>query len=295
MHETLLAAARTAGAEVARGARVRNVEPGETPAVTFERDGKEERVTARLVAGCDGRNSSVRRWAGFVAEKDADRCQISGLLIEDVAAPEDTLTVAFDTAAGTGTILFPQGGGRARTYYAQRVAGGRRFSGDGDVTDYLAAFASKLPNGAAVMKEARASGPLATFNGADDFVPHPYKDGVALVGDAASSSDPTWGQGLSLTVRDARTLRDELLKNDDWDAAGQAYAEEHDRYYGHIRACEDIFTMIFYEGGPDADARRARAIPLIAQDQTRVPDTMQSGPDAAPITAGVRSRFLGEE
>jgi len=44
---------------------------------------------------------------------------------------------------------------------------------------------------------------------------HPYRDGVALLGDAASTSDPTFGQGLSLALRDARVLRDQLLANSD--------------------------------------------------------------------------------
>ena len=64
---------------------------------------------------------------------------------------------------------------------------------------------------------ARAIGPLATFDGAETWVEHPYKAGVALIGDAADASDPTWGQGLSLTVRDVRVLRDQLLAHEDWE------------------------------------------------------------------------------
>ena len=63
---------------------------------------------------------------------------------------------------------------------------------------------------------------------------HPYEAGVVLIGDAAAASDPTWGQGLSLTVRDTRVLRDHLCAHDDWEAAGHAYAVEHDRYYSVI-------------------------------------------------------------
>lgn len=70
----------------------------------------------------------------------------------------------------------------------------------------LAAF---LPN-PAYFKDARPSGPLATFDAAHTWVDHPYRDGVALLGDTATSSDPSWGQGLSLTLRDARVLRDHL-------------------------------------------------------------------------------------
>jgi len=44
----------------------------------------------------------------------------------------------------------------------------------------------------------------------------------------------------------------------------------------------------------DADARRARAMPLIAQDETRVPDHLFSGPNL-PADDSVRRRFFGEE
>lgn len=46
-----------------------------------------------------------------------------------------------------------------------------------------------------------------------------------LIGDAAASSDPSWGQGLGLTVRDVRVLRDHLLSRENWDEAGHAYAQ----------------------------------------------------------------------
>jgi hypothetical protein len=85
------------------------------------------------------------------------------------------------------------------------------------------------------------------------------------------------------------------LSTDDWDAAGKAYALEHDRYFAGTHAGEDWFTEMFMGTGPEADARRARAIPLIAQDGSRVPDIMQSGPDAVPTTDEVRRLFFGED
>jgi 2-polyprenyl-6-methoxyphenol hydroxylase-like FAD-dependent oxidoreductase len=140
----------------------------------------------------------------------------------------------------------------------------------------------------------KTGGPLASFDGADTWVEHPYRAGVALVGDAAAASDPCFGQGLSLTVRDVRVLRDYLLAHDDWEAAGHAYAAEHDRHYGVMHRATEWFARLFYEPGPEAAARRARALPLIAQDTTRVPDHMFSGPDL-PVDETVRRRFFGEE
>jgi 2-polyprenyl-6-methoxyphenol hydroxylase-like FAD-dependent oxidoreductase len=116
---------------------------------------------------------------------------------------------------------------------------------------------------------------------------------VALIGDAASANDPCWGQGLSLTLRDARVLRNHLLASDDWDAAAHAYAAEHDGYYGVVREVTHALKDLFLRSGADADARRARALPLVAKDRTRLPDHPFSGPDL-PWSAQVRGRLFGE-
>jgi 2-polyprenyl-6-methoxyphenol hydroxylase-like FAD-dependent oxidoreductase len=141
---------------------------------------------------------------------------------------------------------------------------------------------------------AKAAGPLATFDGAEAWVEHPYRDGVALLGDAAAASDPTWGQGLSLTLRDARVLRDHLLATDDWETAGNAYATEHDAYSDASRIVNLWFTEFYLKTGPQADARRARALPLIAEDPSRQPDAAYSGPDL-PVNEAIKKRFFAED
>jgi 2-polyprenyl-6-methoxyphenol hydroxylase-like FAD-dependent oxidoreductase len=140
----------------------------------------------------------------------------------------------------------------------------------------------------------RTIGPLATFDGADTWVSHPYNKGIALIGDAAGSSDPSYGQGQSLTARDARVLRDYLLVEDDWDKAGHAYAEEHDRYYAAVHKFTGWVYQLFYETGPEADARRTRALPRLGEDMTRMPDALFSGPEV-PLDEIVRRRFFGED
>lgn len=81
---------------------------------------------------------------------------------------------------------------------------------------------------------------------------------------------------------------------EDWNAAGHAYAVEHDRYYGIIHTVDNWLTELYLALGPEAEARRARALPLITQDVTRVPDHIISGPDL-PLHETVRRRFFGEE
>jgi 2-polyprenyl-6-methoxyphenol hydroxylase-like FAD-dependent oxidoreductase len=133
-------------------------------------------------------------------------------------------------------------------------------------------------------------GPLATFEGADSWVEHPYRDGVVLIGDAAAASDPAWGSGLSLTLRDVRVLRDLLLSTDDWQAAADAYAAEHGRYYRSLHAFEDWMTQVMYGLGPEADRIRACALPQLAAGQG--PDIVAAGPDR-PANENDRRTFLG--
>jgi 2-polyprenyl-6-methoxyphenol hydroxylase-like FAD-dependent oxidoreductase len=294
MQETLLSEAAAAGAEVRRGARVRGVQAGEQPAVLIEQGGRQERVECRLVVGADGRGSMVRQWAGFETRRDADRLQIAGILMEESPLPGDTAQFYLNPSAGVCSPLFPQGGKRARLYLVSRVADGTSHSGPRDLPAFLEGC-GRAGVDAAALKSARYSGPLATFKGADTWVDHPYRDGVALIGDAAGHSDPAWGQGLSLTLRGARILRDELLATDDWDAAGHVYAAEQSRCFQMIRTVEDWFTRFFFDGGPEGDERRARALPLLARDGTRIPDNMQGGPEAGPLDEAARKRFFGEE
>ena len=100
-------------------------------------------------------------------------------------------------------------------------------------------------------------------------------------------------QGLSLALRDARVLRDELSQNSDWSVAGNSYAEQHGRYFRNCHIVEGWFRTLFQDLSPKAASLRQKAMPLIAQDPTRVPDHLFSGPDL-PVNDNVRARLFGE-
>lgn len=293
MQEALLGAAEKAGAEVRRGASVQEVHPGLKPGIVTQRNGHREEVRARMVVGADGRSSVTSKSAGFQSERDPDRMMMAGVLLENCPAAEDTGRIVIDSNTGSCAVIFPQGGGRARAYFAYHKDSRARIQGNSAFYDFIE---SSKRTGAdpSWYDGARAGGPLASFDGADTNTSHPYRDGVALVGDAASTSDPSWGQGLSTTLRDARILRDKLLANDDWDVAGHAYADEHDTYCRKVHEVVGWYTDFFLETGQEADARRARAFPLIAQDPMRQPDLLFSGPDF-PVDDGTRRRFFGED
>jgi menaquinone-9 beta-reductase len=294
MQDVVLEAARCAGAEVRRGAHVRALEPGSPARVTIEEHGDHEVVEARLVVGADGRASKVRTWGNFTTHDDPSKLLFAGLLCEGVASPRDA---AFQIAApgmGLTAYVFPQGGDRTRCYFGwHKDTKFARLQGAHDVERFQRASQDiGLPR--EFYADAKPAGPLATFEGADSWVDHPYANGVALVGDAAATSDPTWGQGMSLTLRDVRVLRDALVAERDWDKAGHAYAAEHDRHYGVIHRVDGWVTHVFMDVGPESDATRARALPLLAQDLSRFPEPVMTGPEA-PHDDSVRRRFFGEE
>lgn len=293
MQEIVLEAAGAAGAEVRRGVRVRGVTPGSIPRVAVEGQGRTYEVEARLVVGADGRSSMVRQWAGFRAHDDPPKLLFSGVLFDRVSSPVDEFYHAVAPGMGLTALIFPQRGGQARTYFGFHTKTGlERLQGAAAVPRYRD-LAHQIGVPVEFYAEAKPIGPLSTFEGADSWVEHPYHDGVALLGDAASTSDPTWGQGMSLTLRDARVLRDALVADDDWNRAGHAYAGEHDRYYAIVHQADGWYSDIFMEMGPEADERRARALPLLAADPSRAIDVGMSGPEA-PHDDAARQRFFGE-
>src|SRR5262249_4065122 len=155
----------------------------------------------------------------------------AGVLFDRVPSAADEFHHAIAPGLGLTALIFPQRGGQARTYFGFHVGVGvARLQGATDLERYRE-LSHRVGIPVEFYADARPGGPLATFEGADSWVDHPSRDGVALVGDAAATSDPTWGQGMSLTLRDVRVLRDALLGDDDWERAGHAYAAEHDRHY----------------------------------------------------------------
>lgn len=301
LQEALLHAAGVAGAEVRRGFSVTAVEPGHgggLPGVVGvsrgTRVGGSERLAARLVVGADGRDSGVRGWAGFAVTRDPPRLVLAGALLTGLTAPSAAANVFFAPSAGLLAIVIPIGNGRHRVYAGYELKGGRRnLSGPAN----FPLFRELVKDSGAPAEwfhGADLAGPLAAFDGADHWVENPYRDGVALVGDAASASDPSFGCGMSLTLRDARVLSEKLAAGDDWHAAATAYAVEHDRYFGRLRTIIGWLTQMYRETGHVADARRRRAFPLFVKDRTRIPDVVGWGPDG-PSDETARRRFFGEE
>jgi menaquinone-9 beta-reductase len=291
MQEVLLALARESGAEVRRGVAVTRAQPGTPPWIDL--DGG-ERVTARLVVGADGRASLARGWTGLATLRDPACLVIAGIFHGGLDLPSDAVHTVYDPRRGQGVLIFPVGDERFRSYfYYARQGPPRPLHGARHAGDFVAAC---VETGAppAWFARARLLGALATFEAFDRWVEHPHREGVVLIGDAAAATDPTFGDGLSLTLRDVRTLSDRLLATSDWGEAAEAYAVEHARYYDLLRRTQGWTRELLFERGPAADARRTRALPLLAKEPARRLDYATWGPEA-PSDEAARRRFYGED
>jgi 2-polyprenyl-6-methoxyphenol hydroxylase-like FAD-dependent oxidoreductase len=252
-----------------------------------------EEISVRLVVGADGRSSLARRWGKFEVQQDPPFLMMAGVLLEGVRSPEDNGFMDINPVLSQVAFIFPQGGGRARSYCSYPASASYRLQGDSDIPRFIEeAIRAGMPAG--VFDGCKAVGPLGSFNAANTWVENPSADGVVLPGDAAASTDPTWGQGLSLTLRGVRILRDCLLEATDWDSAGHKYAREVGRACGVIHEVILAFGDLFIRSGPEADAHRNRALPLIAEDPTRVPDHLTVGPEP-PWSEEIRSVLFAED
>ena len=292
MQETLMGMAAEAGAEVRRGVSVDMVKPGRPPGVSFRENGQLRDIQARLIVGADGRASRVSGWANFSVTRDPDRLTIAGALVEAEQIPDDGV---HSVGGPTGRVLIaPQGKKRARMYFMwPTTLASRVLSGGSHESEFLAACRATGAQ-AEWFNQATVVGPLAQFNAADHWVDHPARDGVVLVGDAASASDPCFGCGLSMTLLGVRQLRDCLLASEDWDAAIDQYAREHDVSYGVVRRITNWLTELLYSTGHAADERRARVLPRLAAEPQRAPDIVGLGP-ASPSDDATRRFVLGED
>ena len=292
IQETVIARAAAAGATIMRGATALSLDvgPGKSPSVTFEFEGKLVSDSARIVVGADGRFSQMRAWAGFAVNRDPKFLTIAGTLIEDTDVPHNGAYLCM--GPGFASFWAPLGKGKSRTYFVYPTAAGkRRLSGDAKVGDFLQALQS-VGTPASWTKNAKSIGPLAEFDGADKWVDSPAKNGVVLVGDAAASSDPSWGCGLSLTLADVEHLSNQLTKNTDWNAAILDYARQHDEYYAALHRIHSWLRELIWTPGPEADERRQRVFSRMYQDPTGFPDSIGLGP-FGPSDERARQLLLG--
>ena len=294
MQEALIARAGALGVEVKRGATVVRVDAGDgrDPVVAYQHEGETHTESARLVIGADGRDSQMRGWGGFAVERDPELLTIAGVLVQGIDAPEDAVHLAF--GPGCVGLVAPMGNRRARTYFVYPgIAGRRGLSGKHKFGEFVEACRTTLlPE--SWFEGLECIGPLAEFAGFDRWVESPARNGVVLAGDAAASTDPSWGCGLSLTLMDVEHLSAALLAHEDWQEAAARYAAQHDEYFGALHRVHAWMTELMWTAGPEADARRQKVFGRMMTDPRGFPDNVGLGP-LGPSDEQARRLLLGIE
>ncbi len=295
MQEVLLGAARAAGAEVWRGASALQVIPGPTPQVNVRYSGKLFMPQAHLVVSAVGRASPLQLPPSFRRHWDTPQLTIAGLLFRDLAAPHNAVSLfATGRRPGQWAIFFPLGKRRHRVYFIYpTICRPQTLSGHHQIPLFMSAccdvgvpmewFVAAVP-----------AGPLAAYPAAAGWVDLPYQQGVALIGDAAGSPNPSFGCGLSLTLRDVRVLSEQLLTTSNWDVALRTYAHTHVDYFDRLHRKENWLTNLFFSQGASANRRRAYVMGLHAKEPDRDLDIVGLGPDDR-YDEWARMRFFGED
>src|SRR4029453_9283423 len=109
--------------------------------------------------------------------------------------------------------------------------------------------------------------------------------GAVLVGDAAGHSNPIIGQGLSIAMRDARTVRD-ALRTGEWRDFSD-YGDERVERMRRLRLAADLVGVTYCEDTDDRLDRHARMAELQASDGGvfSVITAIYGGPEVFPAEA----------
>jgi len=180
----------------------------------------------------------------------------AGMLVDGTEQwPEADMVIG--TESDRNFLVFPQGSGRARLYLFYDVRDKHRLAGKDKQQKFLDAFRLESFPGGEIFAAARPAGPCGAFPMNDTWVDEPAVPGVVLVGDAAGYSDPLIGEGLSIAMRDVRSVSEVLRGGDDWSPGAFAeYVEERAERMRRLRFCADIVTTLGAEFVPGSVERR---------------------------------------
>lgn len=228
----------------------------------------------------------VRRQAGVELYQEPTHHYFAGMLVDGAEGwPEDLQSMG--TEGDVQYFVFPQRQGRIRLYLSYPMEQKSRFAGRDASRTFLDAFQlTTVPNSDALAR-ARAAGPCHAVPNHSCWVDSPVAEGIVLLGDAAGYNDPITGQGLSVTLRDVRSVGELLLAADDWRPETLApYTEERRERMRRLRVAAAMDSILHAEFGPEATARKLRILadrtPVMALGSTMVGPEMLPEPCFSP-------------
>ncbi|MCP5179169.1 MAG: FAD-dependent monooxygenase [Pseudomonadales bacterium] len=284
MQNEALAAAADAGVDVRRGVSAKLTGKAGDYGLAISGAEGGETVACRWVVGADGRSSAIRRALGLTLNEAPLDHLIAGLLIDGADGwPEDQQSIG--VFGDMQYLIFPQGNGKVRLYADYTYDGAARFNGENGAAAMLAAFdIPALPNSQAIAR-ARPIGPCRSYPSQDAWVDEPVVEGALLIGDAGGYNDPILGQGLSVTLRDARIVGELFVGHDTWCRETFApYIAERRERLRRLRAAAAFVTTLNGRYGTEDKARRERAFASMASSSQPMHPGFAAyvGPEALP-------------
>jgi 2-polyprenyl-6-methoxyphenol hydroxylase-like FAD-dependent oxidoreductase len=246
-------AAAERGATVVHGVSDVGVSAGAAPSVRYVHGDSEHDAECRLIVGADGRHSSIRKSLDIAITSVESKATLGGLLVH---TDDWHSNAAFVGEEGEQYFLaFPRPGGYVRLY-STRIPSAIT-SGPDRARHLLEGFRLECVPLSERLAEGEVAGPCAYVLGSDAWTDNPAVVGAVLIGDAAGWSDPILGCGLSVAMRDARSVSDVLLAGDDWSPqAFEPYAVERAERMRRIRMCAHLATELSCTFTPEGRARR---------------------------------------
>jgi len=197
-----------AGVTVERGVELASAEPGadDVRCVLRHGDGRDERVRAKFLVGCDGAHSTVRRMAGIPFEGGSYPQQF---VLGDVEADGPLAPDAINSFAGRGVAMFfPLGRPTTWRVIAMSETDPQRAESDGPtVGDLTLADLQTIvdaPTGGTV--RVRDPAWLSRFRLHHRQTSHYRAGRLFLAGDAAHVHSPVGAQGMNTGIQDAWNL-----------------------------------------------------------------------------------------
>ncbi len=282
--EALNTTASDRGATVRRGVTAVEVTGGREPRVRFAHQGAVHERACRLMVGADGRHSIVRRALKIDLHVVESKATLGGMLVRADGWFTDAAIIGVE--GNRHFLAFPRPGGWVRLYVCRLLSDPP--VGPDRAGHMLDAYNLACVPGSERLATAEQAGPCAYFPGSDAWTDVPVTDGAVLIGDAAGWNDPILGCGLSIALRDARSVAGIVLSGNDWSPeAFSGYVTERAERMRRLRVCAKLSTELQCTfTPPGAERRRAFKQRMTADPQVRALRTFAlTGDGAVPAEA----------
>jgi 2-polyprenyl-6-methoxyphenol hydroxylase-like FAD-dependent oxidoreductase len=255
LQQQLIEAAEQAGATVLRGTELVAIERrSDDFTVTVRDEGGIREYRPPVVIAADGSGSATAKSFGIQRQRDPDTTWLVGWRVSGHQLdPSATHAVEID---GGVSFIFPQADNFARVYAVLRAEQMAPIRRDQTGATFLATVAPVMPGLDA--EGTTSAGPQGVFGNADSWTVKHDIPGLLVIGDAASSNDPTQGHGISLSFRDASELKTAIAGSGPDPEMLRALQLRIRQYRQTMRITAQWMARLWMTVGPEADARRER-------------------------------------